>query len=134
MTIVKSEEIAQFRSALSDYPEASYALQVIEECGGDLEDAFEVIVIEGSEEIKGLEFKVSLKELAHKCRNVICKEEFKEEIVDEFSRELLTGLVPVVTAQLTLMGNFPVALSIPIIIFVMKLGIKSFCESSDLKS
>jgi hypothetical protein len=134
MTIVTFEEIAQFRSDLSDYPEANYALQIIEECKGDLEEAFEVIIIEDGEEIKGLEFKVSLEKLAQKCRNVICKEEFKEEIVDGFCRELLTGLVPVVTAQLTLMGNFPVALSIPIVIFVIKIGIKNFCKSSELES
>lgn len=134
MTIVTSEEIAQSRSALLDCPEANYALQIIEECNGDLEEAFEIIVIENGEEIKGLEFKVSLKDLAHKCRSVICLEAFKEEIVDGFSRELLTGLVPAVTAQLTLMGNFPLALSIPIVMFVIKLGIKKFCECSNLES
>ena len=134
MTIVTSQEIAQFRSALSDYPEASYALQIIEECNGDLNEAFEIITIEKGEEIKGLEFKVSLKELAQRCHDVICTEEFKEEIIDGFGCELLTGLVSAVTAQLTLMGNFPVALSIPIIMFVIKLGIKNFCESSDFIS
>ncbi|MDJ0902493.1 MAG: hypothetical protein QNJ55_27180 [Xenococcus sp. MO_188.B8] len=136
MTTVTSEEIAQSRSALSDYPEASYALKVIEECKGNLEDAFEVLMVESESEEEGtrLDFGTSLEKLAQKCRDVICQEEFQEEIVDGFSRELLNALVPIVTAQLTLMGNLPAALAIPVVMFVIKRKLKSFCKSYDPKS
>jgi hypothetical protein len=136
MTTVTFEEIAQSRSALSDNPEASDALKVIEECKGNLEDAFEFLIIESEseEEVKGLVFSLSLEQLARKCRDVICEQEFREEILEGFSRELLNQLVPVVAGQLTLMGNFPAALSILIVMFVIKRGIKSFCKSYEPKS
>lgn len=136
MTTVTFEEIAESHYALSDYPEASYALKVIEECEGNLEDAFEVLIIESESEGEGtrLGFGTSLEQLAKKCRDVICQEEFQEEMVDEFSRELLNTLVPIVTAQLTLMGNLPAALAIPVVMFVIKRNIKSFCKSYDQKS
>jgi hypothetical protein len=107
MTTVTSNEIALSRSALADYPEASDTLKIIEECGGNLEDAFEVLMVESESEGEGtrLGFGTSLEQLAQKCRDVICQEEFQEEIVDGFSRELLNGLVPIVAAQLTLMRD-----------------------------
>jgi hypothetical protein len=135
MTTVTSDEIALSRSALADYPQASDTFKVIEECEGNLEDAFEVLIVESESEEEGrrLDFGTSLEQLAQKCRDVICQEEFQEEIVDGFSRELLNGLVPIVAAQLTLMGNLPAALSIPIVMYVIKLGIKRFCKSSNSK-
>ena len=68
MIIVTSEEIAQCRSVLSDYPEASDALKVIEECEGNLEDAFEVLIIESGSQREGtrLGFETSLEQLAKK--------------------------------------------------------------------
>lgn len=136
MTTVTRDEITQFRSVLADYPGGNDTLKVIEECQGNLEDAFEVLIVESESEEEGtrLGFGTSLEKLTQKCRNVICQEEFQDEIIDEFSREFLNILVPMVAAQLTLMGNLPVALSIPIVMFVIKQGIKNFCKSSDSRS
>ena len=134
MTIVTSEEIAQFRSALLDTPEANEVLDIIEKCEGNLDTAVEVLSIKFGEGVTRSDFRDSLEELAEKCRDVICKEEFQKEVVDKFSREVLTGLVSAVSAQLTLMGNLPAALAIPIVMFVVKLKIKSFCQSSNSES
>ncbi len=131
MTTVTPNEIAQAYSALKDYPEAIAPLKIVEECEGNLEDAFEVLMLETGSQEEGtrLGFGLSLEQLAQKCRDVICQEEFQEEIVDGFSRELLSMLVPIVTAQLTLMGNLPAALAVPIVMFVAKRSIKTFCKS-----
>ena len=136
MTTVTPDEITEARSALTGNPNAIAALNEIEACGGNLEDAFEVLMVEsGAEgEANRLGFGTSLKQLAQKCRNVICQEEFQEEIVDGFSRDLLNVLVPIVTAQLTLMGNLPAALAIPVVMYILKLGIKRFCKSAGSKS
>lgn len=136
MTTVTPDEITEARSALASDTNALTALKVIEECEGNLEDAFEVLMVEsGAEgEANRLGFGTSLKQLAQKCRNVICQEEFQEEIVDGFSRDLLNVLVPIVTAQLTLMGNLPAALAIPIVMYILKLGIKRFCKSAGSES
>jgi hypothetical protein len=45
MTQVTPEEIALFRVQLADYPDALAALEEIEECEGDLEDAAMVLAI-----------------------------------------------------------------------------------------
>lgn len=131
MTTVTPSEISQVRSALADNSSASAALQVIEECEGNLEDAFEVLIVESGamREADRQGIGTSLGQFAQKCRNAICQEEFQEEIVDGFSRDLLNTLVPIVTAQLTLMGNFPAALAIPVVMYVLKLGIKRYCRS-----
>lgn len=133
MTTVTQDEITQVRSALTDNPNAIAALNEIEACEGNLEDAFEVLMVEsGAEgEANRLGFGTSLKQLAQKCRNVICQEEFQEEIVDGFSRDVLNVIVPAVAAQLTLMGNLPAVLAIPVVMYVLKRGIRRFCKSAD---
>jgi len=132
MTIVTPAEISQVRSVLAGNSNASAALQVIEECEGNLEDAFEVLMIEsgamGEADRQG--FGTSLEQLAQRCRNVICQEEFREEIVEGFSRDLLNTLVPMIAGQL-LAGNLPAVLAIPIAMYVLKLGIKRYCKSSE---
>lgn len=133
MTTVTQDEITQVRSALTGNPNAIAALNEIEACGGNLEDAFEVLMVEsGAEgEANRLGFGTSLKQLAQKCRNVICQEEFQEEIVDGFSRDVLNVIVPAVAAQLALMGNLPAVLAIPVVMYVLKRGIRRFCKSAD---
>ena len=136
MTIVTPNEITEARSALAGDPNVFTALKVIEECEGNLEDAFEVLMVESGTEGEGnrLGFGTSLEQLAQKCRNVICQEDFREEFVDGLSRDLLNALVPVVTAQLAMMGNLPAALAIPVVMYVLKRGIKRFCKSADSES
>lgn len=131
MTTVTPAEISHARSILGDDPSAISALQVIEECEGILEDAFDVLIVESgaAREADRQGIGTSLEQFAQKCRNVICQEEFQEEIVDGFSRDLLNTLIPIVTAQLALMGNLPVALAIPVVMYILKLGIKRYCKS-----
>lgn len=132
MTIVTPDEITYFRSALAEDPVAIAALEEIENCEGNLEDAFEVLMVEtgAQKEANRLGFGTSLEQLVQKCRNVICQEDFQEEIVDGLSRDFLTSLVTTVATQLAT-GNLAVVLAVPIVMYVLKRGIKNFCESND---
>lgn len=131
-TTVTSQEIERVRNALSDSSEALTSLQVVEECNGNLQDATEVVLVES-----GLETELTragtgldgdfLEKLAQRCRNVICQEEFQSEIVDEYSREFLSLLFTAITAQLAALGNLPAALAIPVLMYVLKRGLKKFC-------
>ena len=109
-------------------------LDIIEECKGNLETAVEVLLIKYGEEVKRSDFRDSLEDLAEKCRDVICQEEFQEEMVDGFSRELLTALMFVVIQKLGTMGDLSTALAIAIVMFVIKRKIKIFCQSSNSES
>ncbi|MEA5573407.1 hypothetical protein [Calothrix sp. UHCC 0171] len=138
MTTVTSEEISLVRDGLASHPEVLSALSVIEECDGNLEDAAEALVVESGVKLDrnaGLDLgEAFLKQVAQKCRNVICAEEFKEELIDGFSRDLMNALLPVLITQLTLMGNLPEALAVPVLMYVLKRGIRKFCNTPDADS
>lgn len=52
MTQVTRAEVAKFRTQLADCPDAINALQVIEDCEGNLEDAAMVLAIRAEQQPK----------------------------------------------------------------------------------
>lgn len=119
MTQVTTEEIAQFRAELADYPDALAALKEIEECEGDLEDAAMVLAIRVGQQpdIANSEW---LGILAKKCRAVICQEEYKNA--------LLNGTFAPVMGHLAATRLCPALLVTPVLIYVVQQGVNSFCE------
>lgn len=115
------EEIDNFRSQLADYPEALAALDEIEEDEGDLEYATEIIALEAG--VEKSRKKSWLEDLSKHSRNVICQDEFKDD--------LLAGTVTALIASLAASGNLPVALATPVAIYIVKVGVKSFCNATD---
>lgn len=126
MITVTTEEIAQYRTELADYPDSLAALDEIEVCEGDLEAAAYVLAINAGEEVVRSDPKW-LDRFAQKCRRVICQEEFKDELLPDLSRELVVALIGYLVAT----GAFPVALATPVAIYVIKIGVKNFCKSSN---
>ncbi|NES74064.1 MAG: tetratricopeptide repeat protein [Okeania sp. SIO2D1] len=125
MTTVTLEDIEIFRSQLADYPEALAALDEIEENEGDLEYATQMIALEAGIEISR-EDGWWLKHLSKRCRNLICKDEFKDDIV--------AGVTTSLVASLAASGNLPVMLATPLVIYIVKIGIKNFCNATDDES
>ncbi|MBW4672003.1 MAG: hypothetical protein KME60_32410 [Cyanomargarita calcarea GSE-NOS-MK-12-04C] len=111
MITITSDEIANFRSQLTDNPEALAALDLIEDCQGNLEDATSLILMrDGKEQFR----QVDLAELANKCRKAICSEPTEDFL----------GL-------LNLVGGFlppPASLAVPVVVYVLKVGVKNFCK------
>lgn len=125
MTTVTQEEINQFREQLRYYPEAIAALNVIEECEGNLEDAAVVLAIqEGQEPDRSA--KEWLEGLANRCRPVVCQENFKDD--------LLAGLVAGAVESLAVSMAIPPGLATPVVIYAVKIGVKNFCKDFKAES
>lgn len=123
MTTVTSQEIAQFRSQLADNPKAMEALDLIEDCEGDLEDAAMTLAIKAGQEPERANSEW-LDALARKWRAVICQEEFRDNLLD--------GSVNQMMEHLKTMPAFPQILATPVLIYVLKQGVNNFCEPLDL--
>lgn len=125
MTQVTPEDIALFRAQLADYPDALAALEEIEECEGDLEDAAMVLAIRVGQqpEIANSEW---LDSLAKKCRAAICQEEFRNDLVN--------GSLALVMEHLVARKLCPRLLVIPVLVYVFQQGVNKFCEPLDTVS
>ncbi len=116
------EEIEQFRYQLANYPEALAALDVIEEDEGDLDFATEIIALKAG--IDRIDIKESgLPNLARRCRQIICKNEFRDDLLAGG----ITSLVPYLVESV----NLPVALATVVAIYIVKIGFKRFCNEED---
>ncbi|MDJ0618572.1 MAG: hypothetical protein QNJ63_17810 [Calothrix sp. MO_192.B10] len=122
MTTVTSKEIAQFRSLLADYPQALEALDLIEDCEGDLEDATMTLAIRVGQE-PGADNSEWLDALAKKWRAVICQAELRED--------LLNGKLQGIMTQLNGTSTFPKILAAPVLMYVFKQGWNNFCQPLD---
>ncbi|HBL09884.1 MAG TPA: hypothetical protein DD379_00255 [Cyanobacteria bacterium UBA11162] len=122
MTIVTSQEIAQFRSQLANYTEAMVALDAIEDCEGDLEDAAIALAIRAGQQPQ-TDNADWLDALAKKCRAVICQPEFRED--------LLNGSYARVIEYLAGTPLLPPILAAPVLMYVVQHGVNSFCEPLD---
>jgi hypothetical protein len=121
MTTVTQEEIQQLREQLRDYPEAIAALDEIEACEGNLEDAAVVLAIEaGQEPERGA--REWLEGISKRCRPILCQEDFRDEIM----AGLLAGAVEALLATTLI----PPGLATPVVIYAFKIGIKKFCNVS----
>ena len=122
MTQVTLEEIVKLQTELIDYPNALAALQEIEECEGDLEDAAMVLAIRAGQQpdIANAEW---LSSLAKKCRAFICRQELRNTLANE-------SFAPVVE-QLTAAKICPALLVMPVLLYVVKQGVDEFCQPLD---
>ena len=124
-TQLTPEEIRQYRQQFADYPEALDALDLIAECDGDLEESANLLVIEkGISELRSGESEEenTLDKIAKKFRQIICDDVFIDDLMD--------GLVPVAVTTLAMNGQIPVALATPVVIYLTKKSVKSWCNSN----
>jgi hypothetical protein len=119
MTVLTSEEIAQYRSQLADYPDALAALDEVEACDNSLEDAAEVLALESGD----TKFTLAksdqsyLDKLTEKAREVICSK-YTGDVLELFKD--LRDFMP-----------FPGNLATLVAINVTKIAVDKFCESSE---
>ncbi|MBE9039210.1 hypothetical protein IQ235_00170 [Oscillatoriales cyanobacterium LEGE 11467] len=122
MTILTSQEIARYRSELAECPGALAALDTIEDCEGDLEDAAISLGIQVGQQPDRGDW---LDGLAKRCRVAICQEEFQESLVRG-------ELAPVVN-HLVAQKICPAILATPVAIYAIEQGIEQFCEPLSFK-
>lgn len=123
MTTVTSQEIAQFRSQLTDNATAMEVLDLIEDCEGDLEDAAMSLAIRAGQQPERANSEW-LDALARKWRAVICEQEFRDD--------LQSGSVQGMIEYLYTMPTFPKILAVPVLLYVFKQGVNNFCEPLDI--
>ena len=121
MTILTSEQIAQYRSELASDPQALAALDEVEACDNSLEDAAEVLAIESGYTISTLaeSDQSYLDKLTEKARKVIC---------NKYTGDLLE-LCKDLREFIPFPGNLATLVAIKVTqIGVDKLGASHFCK------
>jgi hypothetical protein len=118
MIIVTLEEIERYRAELTDDPTSLRALDMLEDCEGDLEDAAIALALQsGQEPDKSDRW---LEGLAKRWRSFICQAGIKDY--------LLTGSIANAVKLLASETTIPSALAIPVILYAVKTGIEDFCK------
>jgi hypothetical protein len=113
---VTAEEIDRFREQLKNDPEALAALDTIQECEGNLEEAARSIATAaGNTEVES----DLLEQLSSRCRSVICQEDMKEK---------LPVLIAAIAGFLASSSGFPSRLATPIALFAIEKGSENFCD------
>ncbi|GET42063.1 hypothetical protein [Microseira wollei] len=120
MTTVTPEEIALYRAELADYPAALEALDTIEKSEGDLEDA--ALVLARRAKLEAVRANKWLDEYAKQLQEVLCRQEFREDLLNN-SFNVLVGYL------LLNPPTIPLAMVTPVIIYVMKRGLNQWCEN-----
>jgi hypothetical protein len=121
--IVTAEEIKQFRALLGDYPDALAALDEIEVCDGDLEDAAINLGIQVGQEPDTSDRWID--GLAKRWRHILCQTNLKESLAAGLTGD---GLL-LITEHTTL----PLKLATAVAIYVVKTGVQDFCEPLETK-
>jgi len=123
MTTVTPEEIEQYRSQLAADPNALKALDVLEECEGDLEYAAETIAIESGElqDNAGDEDPNDpswLEKFARRLHPHICTQAFREVLTQGFAGAVAL-LIPVVGSP---------TLLILVVVYISRKNLDEFCK------
>lgn len=121
MIVLSSEEIAQLRARLADYPEAVAALQEIEDCDGDIEDAAISLALRSGQEPDTNE--QWLAGFSKRYRHIACQPQFRES--------LTAGHLGTLINHLTQETDCPALLAAPVAVYVSKSGVSDFCHSFD---
>ena len=122
-TILTPTEISDFRTELSDYPQALVALEVIEDCEGDLEDAAIALAIHVGQQPTTSEGWIA--GLAKRWRPSLCQAELRADL--EANRVATT------VTQLVTTNALPWELATLVSIYAAKAGIDDFCKPLEEK-
>ena len=124
MITITQTEIEQYRSQLQEYPDALKALDVLQECEGDLEYAAETLAIESGELEDDLGDEDPnesswLEKSAEKLRPHICTQAFK----DVLSQGFAVALGSLITA-----GVYPGVPLTLVLIYISTKNLDKFCQ------
>jgi hypothetical protein len=108
---------------LADDPSDMEALDLIEDCDGDLEDAAMTLAIRAGQQPERANSEW-LDALARRWRAVICEQEYREDLLNTSVQKMMEHLKTTPT--------FPKILATPVLIYVLKQGVNNFCEPLDL--
>jgi len=122
-TILTPTEISDFRAELSDYPQALAALDVIEDCEGDLEDAAIALAIQVGQQPTTSEGWIT--SLAKRWRPRLCEAELRADLA---ANQVASTITQLVTTK-----ALPWELATLVSIYATKFGIDDFCKPLEEK-
>lgn len=118
MIIVTREELEQYRTELADEASALSALDMLEDCEGNLEDAAIALGLRvGQEPDRSEDW---LDGLAKRWRAFVCQTGIKES--------LMAGSIANAVKLLAAESSIPDVLALPVILYVVKTGVEEFCK------
>ncbi len=121
MIVLSPKEIIQLRTQLAEYPDALEALQEIEDCDGDVEDAAISLALKaGQEPDTNEQWLVSF---SKRYRHIVCQAQFREAIA--------AGQLNTLIHNLTEGTDCPPLIAPVVAICVFKSGVADFCHSFD---
>ncbi|GAB4228237.1 MAG: hypothetical protein Kow00121_57070 [Elainellaceae cyanobacterium] len=118
MIIVTLEEIEQYRAELAENPAALKALNMLEDCEGDLEDAAISLALQVGQEPSQSE--QWLNGLAKRWRPFVCQAGIKDA--------LKAGSIVNVVNLLAAETDLPNLLALPVVLYAVKTGVDEFCK------
>jgi hypothetical protein len=118
MMTLTSVEIVEYRAELAAMPDALRALEMIEDCEGDLEDAAIALALRVGQEPGTSE--QWLAGLAKRWRVLLCQPEFQEKM----QQPSIAEAVSILAAE----RDFPAILATPVVIYLQKVGMAEFCK------
>jgi len=122
MTIITSKELAEFRSALQGNDEALEALDIVENCDGNLQESMPIIIsiTKDSYERSGDDW-VNFESIGRNLHKVICHPTFESVFVDR-SFDVALGYLLAKTVH-------PAIFLVPFMLYLFKMGLEHFCQS-----
>ncbi|MEM6450900.1 MAG: hypothetical protein AAF703_11350 [Cyanobacteria bacterium P01_D01_bin.105] len=121
MIALTPQEIAQLKARLGDYPKALEALQEIEDCDGDVEDAAISLALRSDQEPDSNE--QWLASFSKRYRHIACQGQFRQSIE--------AGQLSPLINHLSQNTDCPELIALPVAVYVLKSGIDTFCYSFD---
>jgi hypothetical protein len=118
MITLTPSEINQYRAVLEGDRDALMALQAIEDCDGDVEDAAIVLALQAGQEPDRSDYW--LESQAKRWRVFLCQDEIREK--------LASGAIAEVVKSLVTDTIIPASLAVPVLIYVLKTGVDQFCR------
>lgn len=118
MILVSQDAIDHYRSLLANDPRSTRALDMLEDCEGDLEDAAISLALQAGQEPDHSDDW--LKGLAKRWRLLLCQ--------DDVRQALEIGNVADGVAALVAEKEFPKVLAVLVVIYVLQMGLEPFCR------
>ncbi len=116
---LNAPDLLALRASVAAYAPAMTALEVIEDCEGDLEDAAISLAIRVGQQ-PNQDNAIWLDALAKRCRAKICQPELREHLASE-----RFGQAALMLAETRLI---PDVLALPVLLYVRQQGLDPFCE------
>lgn len=123
MITITAEELAQYRAELAEVPQAARALDMIEDCEGDLEDAAIALALRAGQEPD--ESERWLESVAKRWRAFLCQADNKAK--------LQAGSLAEAVQLLASETSIPNTLATPVVLYVLKAGVTEFCKPLEEK-